>query len=274
MSEELTNIADLHKVDIFTKQVLGKKVLADTITLWQEEYTAGVPTGNKRSFRIYIINDGSVPAEQPVLGSPVTCLKLCKRIIEPDYPRNTLLCSSKSKVTHRYELVLLVEYENGNFDVITLPRNLSNRLQYDANTTKAFVDSTVIDTAGVPVLQRQNQTAPYESLIIVAAGVNDYTSFEYTVSIPYSMFEPNIKCCYLEDPSLQSYILLKCFRYDLDILDTFLVSTSSTESVWTTIVELTVTEDIIDKLGIDQDVIVYGKPEDYCCKPVDCGCRP
>ncbi len=258
---------ELHKVDIFAKQVLGKKVLADTDTLWQEEYTAGVPTGNKRTFRIYIINDGSTPAAQPDPGSPVRCVKLCKRVIEPDYPRNTLICTSKSKVTHRYELVLLVEYENGSFDVLTLPRNLSNRLQYNAATTKAFVDSTVIDAAGVPILQHQNQTVPYESLIIVSGGVNDYTSFEYTVSIPYSMFEPNLKYCYLDDPSLQSYILLKCFRYDIDVLDTFQVSTSPTESVWTTIVELTVTEDIIDKLGIDQDVIVYGKPEDYCCKP-------
>ncbi|NLX63270.1 MAG: hypothetical protein GX022_00600 [Clostridiaceae bacterium] len=258
---------DMHKVDIFAKQVLGRIVLADTDTLWQEKYTNGVATGNKRTFRIYIINDGSVPAEEPVLGSPVSCVKLCKRVIEPDYPRNTLVCTSKSKVTHRYQLVLLVEYENGNFDVITLPRNLSNRLQYDPTITKAFVDSTVIDAAGIPVLQHQNQTVPYETLIIVSGGVNNYTSFEYTVSIPYSMFKPNIKCCYLEDPSLQSYILLKCFRYDFNILNTFLVSTSPTESVWTTIAELTTTEDIIDKLGIDQDVVVFGKPEDYWCKP-------
>jgi len=272
MSEELTNIEGLHKVDIFTKQVLGKKVLADTKTLWQEDYKAGVAKGRKDPFRIYIINNGSVPAVQPVLGSAVTCVKLCKRIIEPDYPRNTLICTSKSKVTHRYELVLLVEYENGNFDVLTLPRNLSNPLQYDPAVTKAFTDPTVIDAAGVPVLQHQNNCAPYETLIIVAAGVNDYTSFEYTVTIPYSMFEPSIKSCYLEDPSLQSYILLKCLRYDLDVLDTVLINTSPTESVWTTLVELKVTEDIIDKLGIDQDVIVYGKPEEYHCKPSDCGC--
>jgi len=264
---EIANTTDLHKVDIFAKQVLGKKVLADTDTLWQEEYTTGTATGNKRSFRIYIINDGSVPAEQPAFGSPVSCVRLCKRVIEPDYPRNTLTCSNKSRITHRYQLILLVEYENGNFDVITLPRNLSNRFQYDPTTTKAFVDSTVIDTAGIPVLQQQNQTVPNETLVIVSGGVNNYTSFEYTVSIPYSMFKPSIKYCYLDDPSLQSFILLKCFRYDIEILDTFLVSTSSTESVWTTIAELTTTEDIIDKLGIDQDVIVYGKPEDYHCKP-------
>lgn len=264
MSEEAIK-PDLQKIDILAKQVLGKKVLQNTETLWQEEYSAGVPTGNKRSFRIYVINDGSTPGAQPSPGSPVVCLKLCKRIIEQDYPRNTLICTSKSKIAHRYELVLLVEFENGNFDVITLPRNLSNRLQYDAAITKAFVDSTVIDAAGVPILQHQNQNTPYESLIIISEGVNDYTSFEYTVAIPFTDFSPRLKPCYIEDPSLQSYILLKCFRYDVDINDTFLVSTGETTSVWTTIVELTVTEDIIDKLGIDQDVIIQGKVDNYCC---------
>lgn len=264
MSEEAIN-TDLHKIDILAKHVLGKKALPNTETLWQEEYSAGVPTGNKRTFRIYVINDGSIPEEQPLLGSPVVCIKLCKRIIEQDYPRNTLICTSKSKIAHRYELVLLVEYDNGNFDVITLPRNLSNRLQYDPAITKAFVDSTVIDAAGIPILQRQSQNTPYESLIIVAQGINDYNSFEYTVAIPFAEFSPKLKHCYIEDPSLQSYILLKCFRYDVDILDTFLVSTGDTTSVWTTIVELTVTEDIIDKLGIDQDVIVQGKINNYCC---------
>jgi len=257
----------LHKVDIFAKQVLGKKVLADTDTLWQEDYAAGLPTGIKEAFRIYIINNGSAPAITPDPGSPVRCVKLCKRVIEPDYPRNTLICTSKSKVTHRYELVLLVEFENGNFDVLTLPRNLSSFTQYNAATTKAFVENTVINLAGVPVLQHQNKTVPYESLILVSGGVNAYTSFEYTVSIPYAMFEPSLKHCYLDDPSLQSYILLKCLRYEVDVLDTSLIGTSSTETVWTTIVDLKLTEDIIDKLGIDQDVIVYGKPEDYCCKP-------
>lgn len=264
MSEEAINTG-LHKIDLFAKQILGKKVLANTETLWQEEYLSGLPTGNKGAFRIYIINDGSIPGTQPLPGSPVVCVKLCKRIIEPGYPRNTLICTSKSKIVHRYELVLLVEYENGNFDVITLPRNLSNRLQYNPATTKAFVDSTVIDAAGIPVVQRQTQNAPYESLIIVTSGVNAYTSFEYTVSIPFSEFVPKLNSCQLEDPSLQSYILLKCFRYDVDVLDSFPVSTGTAESVWTTIVDLTVTEDIIDKLGIDQDVIVQGKADGYCC---------
>lgn len=270
MSEAI-NLLDLQEVDIFTKQILGKKVLEGVETLWQEEYTAaGVPTGNKVPFRIYIINNGSTPGTTPLLGSPVRCVKLCKRIIDVDYPKNTLICCHKSKVIHRYQLVLLVEFEDGSFNVITLPKNLSNRLLYNAATTKAFVDSTVINATGVPVVQHQSVTIPYETLIIVSAGVNNYTSFEYTVSIPYSEFTPQLKKCDLDDPSLQSYILLKKFCYDVDVLDTYLVDIGGGNSVWTTIVDLTVTEDIIDKLGIDQDVIVQGIPEYICTNNCDC----
>jgi hypothetical protein len=255
----------LPEIDIFTKQILGKKVLNNVATLWQEKYTEeNVAVGVKRPFRLYIINNGSVPGPVPDLGSPVRCVKLCKRVIETDYPRNTLICNSKSKVTHRYQLVLLVEFEDGTFDVLTLPRNLSNRLQYNALTTKAFVDSTVINAAGVPVLQHQTHKVPNESLIIVSAGVNNYTSFEYSVSIPFTDFTPHLNRCVLDDPSLQSYILLKDLKYDIDVLDTFQVDIGGGSFVWTTIVELTVTEDIIDKLGIDQDVIIQGKPEFIC----------
>lgn len=256
---------DLPEIDIFTKQILGKKVLNNVATLWQERYNdQNVAIGIKRPFRIYIINNGSTPAAVPDLGSPVRCVKLCKRVIEPDYPRNTLICGSKSKVAHRYQLVLLVEFEDGTFDVLTLPRNLSNRFQYSPLTTKAFVDSTVINTAGVPVPQHQTHRVPNETLIIISAGVNNYTSFEYSVSIPFTDFIPNLKKCVLDDPSLQSYILLKDLKYDVDVQDTFQVDLGGGLFVWTTIVELTVTEDIIDKLGIDQDVIIQGKPEFIC----------
>ncbi|MCX7773584.1 MAG: hypothetical protein N2376_10790 [Clostridia bacterium] len=262
---EVSALQDLREVDIFTKQILGKKVLTDVDTLWQEEYDAtNVPTGKKLPFRIYVINNGSTPGATPALGSPVKCAKLVKRLVDPGYPKNSLICNHKSKVTHRYQLVLIVEFENGTFDVITLPKNLSHRLQYNAATTKAFIDATVINAAGTPVLQKQNVTAPFESLIIVSTGANQYSSYEYNVTIPFTDFTPILRPCELEDPSLQSYILLKNFRYDVDVQDTLQISTSDTNSVWTTIVDLTVTEDIINKLGIDQDVIIQGTPE-YTC---------
>ncbi len=264
MEEQVNSLLDLQEVDIFTKQILGKKVLPCVETLWQEAYDDGIALGEKEAFRLYILNDGTINAPVPPVGSPVVCVKLCKRIIEPDFPRNTLICTHKSRVTHRYELILLVEFENGNFTVINLPRNLSNPAQYDPLITRAFVDNTVINALGVPVVQHQNEKIPNETLVIVSLGVNDYPSFEYTVTIPFTEFCPRLKPCELEDPSLQSFILLKNLKYDVDVLDTLQVPTFLGNSVWTTVVDITITEDIIDKLGIDQDVIVRGVPEFTC----------
>ncbi len=267
MNDTIETLQAEQKLDIFAKRVLAKAILSGTQEVFQEKYDdINNPTGEKLPLKLFIINDGSTPTAQPVQGSPVKCVKLCKRVIASDYPQNTIICTQKSRVSVRFQLVLIVEYENGAFDVITLPKNLSSRLHYSASTTKAFVESSVIDTNGIPVLQRQNIVVPYESLIIKYNGVNDYTAFDYTVTIPLTLFDNILKHCELEDPSLQSYILLRNLKYDVDILDVFQVFTNAenTASVWTTIVNFSLLEDIIDKLGIDQDILILGTPEFEC----------
>lgn len=266
MNDAIETLQAEQQLDIFAKRVLAKAILPGTQEVFQEKYDdTNNPTGEKLPLKLFIINYGSTPTEQPVQGSPVKCVKLCKRVIALDYPQNTIICTQKSRVTVRFQLVLIVEYENGAFDVITLPKNLSSRL-HSAATTKAYVESTVIDANGIPVLQRQNKVVPYESLIIKYNGVNDYTAFDYTVTIPLSLFDNILRHCELEDPSLQSYILLRNLKYDVDILDVFQLFTNAgnTTSVWTTIVNFSLLEDIIDKLGIDQDISILGTPEFEC----------
>lgn len=55
------------------------------------------------------------------------------------------------------------------------------------------------------------------------------------------------------------------------LLDQFQVFTNagSTTSIWTTMVDLSLYEDINDKLGIDQDIEIVGTPE-YVCVDPDC----
>ena len=239
--------------------------LFDVQEVFQEDYsTTGTPLGTKAPLLLYIINSGAENTEGPNtnFGSPVQCVKLCKRVLSP--PRNLITCTKKSKVILDFELVLIVEFEDDTFDVLTLPRNLSSRLHYDSTITKAFVESTVIDAAGVPVIQHQNVVQPYETLVIVSIGVNQYTNFEYTVNIPFTSFLPALRKCELEDPTLQSYIVLRNLTYDIDVLEQFQVFTSDTTSIWTTMVDFSLFEDIIDKIGIDQDIQIIGKPEYVC----------
>jgi len=265
MEEVVRHLPNKQILDIFAKRVLAKKTLTKYQIVFQENYTGGTPTGEKVPLKLFILNRLD-PNNEPI---PVKCLKLCKRVIAEGYPQNSIICNSKSKVTLRFQLILLVEYEDNSFDIITLPNNLSHRFQYDPNITKAIVQGTVIDSNGVPILQRQSTTVPYETLIINSNGVNDYPSFTYSVTIPFSEFDNALKKCELQDPTLQSYILLKNLSYDIDVIDVVNVEatnivTSQAVTLSTSEVDFSLFEDIIDKLGIDQDVIIEGIPEAEC----------
>ena len=68
MAEQENGLPCLQEVDIFTKQILGKKILLDTDTLWQEKYDNDNPTGIKIPFKLYILNDGTIK----LVGNPVS----------------------------------------------------------------------------------------------------------------------------------------------------------------------------------------------------------
>ena len=263
-------------LDIFVRRVLAKSELLQTQEVFQENYSSDTPPkplGTKAPLTLYIINHGATAtADSPntSYGSPVKCVKLCKRILDED-PGNTILCTQKSRVVLNFELVLVVEYEDNTFDVLTLPRDLAAFTKYTAST-KAFVAPTVLDSTGTPVIQHQNVTQPYEQFVIkYNATATAYDNFEYTVTIPLSSFSAPLRKCELNDPTLQSYIVLRNLNYQVDVLDQYLAQAGATTTIWTTTVNFSLSEDIIDKLGIDQDVKIFGKPE-YVCQDGDCDC--
>lgn len=263
-------------LDIFARRVLAKAELLDMQEVFQENYstTPSAPLGTKAPLTLYIINHGALPSEDTPntsYGSAVRCVKLCKRVLDKD-PGNTILCTQKSKVVLNFELVLIVEYEDNTFDVMTLPRDLSAFTQYTA-TTKAFVEGTVLDTTdGTPIIQHQSVAQPYEQLVIKynEAGTA-YENFEYTIAIPLSSFSAILRKCELNDPTLQSYIVLRNLTYDVDVLDQYLAAAGAESTIWTTMVDFSLSEDIIDKLGIDQDIQILGTPE-YVCQDTVCDC--
>lgn len=165
-----------------------------------------------------------------------------------------------------------MEYEDNTFDVMTLPRDLSAFTQY-VSGKKAFVEATVLNPAsGTPIIQHQNVTQPYEQLVIkYNLTATAYANFEYTVVIPLSSFSAVLRKCELNDPTLQSYIVLRNLTYDVDVLDQYLANATETQTIWTTMVDFSLSEDIIDKLGIDQDIQIVGTPE-YVCEDTACGC--
>lgn len=191
-SERVMSEGVAHEIlDIFTRRVLAKAELLQVQDVFQENYSntnTPVPLGTKAPLRLYIINHGAEASDESPntsYGSPVRCVKLCKRVLDRD-PGNTILCTQKSRVVLNFELVLVVEYEDNTFDVLTLPRDLAAFTQYIA-TTKAFVDATVLDAAGTPVIRHQNVTQPYERLVIKYNDTETaYANFEYPFLCPAS----------------------------------------------------------------------------------------
>lgn len=256
-------------LDIFARRVLAKAELRQKQELFQENYSMSdppQPLGTKAPLTLYIINNGATPqtaVPNTSYGSPVKCVKLCKRILDED-PGNTILCTQMSKVVLDFELVLVVEYLDNTFDVLTLPKDLSAFTQYGA-TTKAFVEATVLGPTGTPVIQHQNIRQPYEQLVIkYNEAATAYANFEYTVMIPLCSFSTMPRKCELNDPTLQSYIALRNLIYQVDVFDQYLANATETATIWTTIVNFSLFEDIIDKLGIDQDIQIIGSPECFC----------
>jgi hypothetical protein len=81
------------------------------------------------------------------------------------------------------------------------------------------------------------------------------------MAFPLNVFEPAISPVELENPGLQSTILLSNLRYESDIVEPALMPAGEGRSVWTTAVDLMLYEDIMIKLGVDQDIVVQGLSE-------------
>lgn len=258
MSDSANSVYDWQQIEIFTRQILGKKAFRDVCVFWQDA-TGGVPDSSKRPVRLYIVNDGTCPGPSPSAGSSVKCVKLCKRAVMPDYPRNTIIGSKKSRITHRFSLVLLVEYENGEFKVISLPRQLSALGSFCGNSVMAFSE-LISPVTGSAVPQRRNASELSEKLTLVSEN-NILSAFEYVLTFPLDTFEPRINPIDLENPTLQSTILLSNLRYESDVAEPYLAPAGEGSFVWTTAVDFILYEDITIKLGIDQDIVVQGLTE-------------
>lgn len=259
MSESVNSVYDWQQIEIFTRQILGKKVFRDICTFWQDKPDNQPDQGTKQPMRLYIINNGACPGTSPSSGSAVKCVKLCKRAVLPDYPKNTITGTKKSRISYRYCLILLVEYENGEFKVITLPRQLSALGSHYSGSVMAFCEMITPDEK-TPIPQSNNTAGFCEKLTLITEG-STFSAFDYMMTFPINTFEPGISSVDLENPTLQSTILLSNLRYESDVAEPFLAPAGEANFIWTTAVDFMLYEDITIKLGVDQDIVVQGLSE-------------
>lgn len=259
MSEQVSSVYDWQHIEIYARQIIGKKAFREVSTFWREKPADESGRREKLPVRLYIINYGSKPAPSPEAGYPVKTVKLCKRAVFPDYPKNTVTGTRKSRITHRYYLVLLVEYENGEFMVINLPRQLSAPGSYREGITLAF--SNILGSDGkAPVPQHMNAGDISEKLSVIPES-GSFSAFEYMMAFPVSAFGSGITIAELDNPTLQSTIILSNLKYDSDVGEPVLIPAGEESFIWTTAVDFMLYEDIHIKLGVDQDIVVQGMSE-------------
>jgi hypothetical protein len=259
LSENTLVNPELMQLDISVRRIIGRALLKDCQILFQEYNKNGVSSEEKLPLRIYIVNHGANIFGNE--GSPVKSVKLCKVLLDPEFPQNTIVALEKSKILIKYQIVLIAEFEDGSFDVISLPKDLSSIGAYNEKTVKAFVENPVIDMKGVPLIQCNKGEKAYDTFLIESKN-NAYTSFEYSTCIPLSSFSPSPEGFQLEDPTLRSSITLRNLRYEIDVGSTckILIGNSNNNSIWTTIIDFSLYEDINNKMSIEQDIYVPGMP--------------
>lgn len=254
----------LETIEILAKRILARAVLPQMQLVFQERYEQSAPAGTKAPLRLYIVNRGATESEAPNtnFGSPVNRVELFK-LLPVAEPQGGIESAQKPLVYLRFRLVLIVEFEDGGFEILHLPEGLSTPEKYEPAAAKAFVDATVIGADGIPAQQRQSAGPPLDSLVIRSGGTDAYTEFCYAAAVPLSQFSPEIQREGLLNPALRAYVLLQNPAYAADVLGQQQVFTRAdrAKSVWTTIVDFSLYEDVIGRLGVEQSIQLLATPE-------------
>jgi len=228
------------QLDIFVKRILARYFSPDTQILFQEgvDRKTGAPNGKKEPVVLYINNAGDFN-QYPVQCVTEVILSLV------DCPTNTIICNSKSRIVIAFKVFLLVKFQGVTTpSLIVLPDDIGTKVMTEVDLTQP---------------QHKNHDFPKEMLQILG------DNFVYTADIPLNKFEGCLTKEHLNDCSLQSHVLLKCMQWFVDI-DGVSNNGTGTPPLPATTVTLSITEDILDKIGIDQDIFVRGIPEDFICE--------
>lgn len=235
---ELMIQSEPQKLDIFVKRILCKYFGPNTQIFFQEHRNPnGTPAGTKEPVKLYIDNAGN-SNQHPVQCVTEVILSLI------DCPTNTIICNSKSRVTITFKVFLLVKFQGvAAPSLIVLPDDIGTKVMTQYDLTQP---------------QYKNHDNPKETMQIIG------DNFVYTADIPLSQFDCQLTKDQLNDCSLQSHVLLKCLKWVIDV-DGVGNNGTGTPPAAATTVTLSISEDLLDKIGIDQDIYITGTPEDFVC---------
>jgi hypothetical protein len=174
------------------------------------------------------------------------------------YPKITLIPPNKPKIAYRFALSLLTEYENGSFNVLTIPEQLSPPEKYDAPEAAAFLEGSSAQN-GFQHFQEQYKGDSDEKLAIVSNEAGGQPFFEYQTSFAIDDIPAAYAQCIIEE-NIQSIVHMKNLKFEVEIQEQVMLGTAGERCLWTTAADLSLFEDLFLKLCTDQDIVVRGIP--------------
>lgn len=251
---EETRCEARRNLDIFVKRILARHCQKNDQIVFD---VANNPI-RKTPLRLFICNE-KVGNEE----LPVRCISDIKFLLcDTD---QQIICNHKSRITIDFKLLLIVKFSNCNFQCLTLP---DDAFRPQENEVRVCIDAIPFNQSQFPVLIGEIGNQRLE-IIREGTGENANFFFRFTKTIPLTEFDERIPASAFDDPTLQSHVLVKNIRFEVDV-DGECPGTGANKccncvgGTNATIVDISVFADIIDKIGIDQDIWVNGEADDHC----------
>lgn len=225
--------ADEQLISINAFRILLRYVSDHTQIFFQEKRdpVTGLPLKKKEPVTLFIDHAG-------VLNDiPLECIsKVMFRLTED--PRLVFVCNTKVRLELSFILLMLVTYEGtGNYELITLPEDIG------------FNVTTLYDLTEKQIANSAVQTLQW---------VGDH--FVYTLTVPFSDFEGTLPPGLLDSEALRGNVTLRNMEWAATIDGVSFDGTSS-PPVLATRVDLSVSQDILLRVGIEEGILVNGTVE-------------
>lgn len=225
----MTNIFDQEntlpeELDIYVSRILAKYYNEEQI-LFSE--TADIKAPVEMCFYKKIDGTGLTTTSYGV-----KCLKEVK-VCNWDTSEK-IICNHKARLKVRFKIFVCAQYEDDSYGVTMLPE--------DAGVNFCF-------TTLFPATIGYN-----ESLSVV----DDY--FVWEKDIPFTDFNEPIPPCVFDDPTLQTHLIVKGIRPEYDVRNDCQCPGPGATLIQGTQVLLSIYAELLDKLGVEQDILITGIP--------------
>ena len=215
------------QIDIYVKRILAKFTSEEQI-LFSEPIVGIGPCPRKTPLSLCIYKKF---ADDTYYGVKcITEVKICEWSTCQE-----IICNHKARLRITFKVFLCVKYEDNTYGVVVLPDDNGIKFCFQEN---------------FPITIGKGETLAIN---------NGY--FVWSKDVPFTEFDRPLPPTIFDDPTLSSHLIVRAIRPEFDVL-TDCFCESEGELIPGTQVLLALFADLLDKLGVEQDVLIQGIPLD------------